>query len=615
MFLFHVGAQLQGKTAGESGYSQISRAFPVDNIKTQYGKLSAEYAKIGWYDKAVTVGFLAFEFGIGGVEKKANDPWAVAKLGGAAYDPNLPTKVGGESVPVEIAELDKSKANFDKAYLSLMAADKKLAGSPNSKESAQEYLLAYAKYIQTGFDLQSRVSHFDQSGLKGVVNGITFALDAATAPLLAVGAGEIVTGAKLAFQQGFKLAARQALKAMPKSFLSSAGYAGLETGSAFFEMDDSREAGRKFMENAPETLGKFRLELLKMKAEATREGRHDIAMELGKAYDQAFDLSVKLQAKEIADRELVRQFGYSMAIGIVMSAALSSGGKAAKSSEIVDGFVKTPTAKAKLPVVKETITKGMHAPDMPKIKDEKMLIAYLDGQGSKGKVAYGSGRNQIEYTTVDPQMGNFGIKLHIAVPGGADKDLGMVAALYKKMMIIADEHRFNFKFVNRMTGKERPDQAGKDFTLYFNDLKTYNEALGDLKSLSNEIKVFNKNKNLDDHLVALNKANDGTGKINMMGEMPIEGADYLRGQVRSHTGLDGIAVPESYFAGTPLTIDASKGSRAFGIDIPAVMKKDNYLIFNDKVLDGGTRELTAPVWNAYQEGQVKVWNYSRKAFD
>jgi hypothetical protein len=166
MFLFQAGAQAQGKTAGEDSYSQILRAFPINAIKTQYGRLSEEFSKIGSYDKAATVGFFSYMFGAGGAERKTNDAFIVAKTG--MSDPSLALKAGGTSVPKEAAELDGSKANFDKAYVALVAADKKLAASPNSKENAQEYLFAYAKYIQTGFDLQSRVQQFDQSGLKGV---------------------------------------------------------------------------------------------------------------------------------------------------------------------------------------------------------------------------------------------------------------------------------------------------------------------------------------------------------------------------------------------------------------------------------------------------------------
>ena len=160
---------------------------------------------------------------MGDRKKTANDSWSVAKTG--LSDSALPLKVGGKSIPTAVDELDKSKNRFDIAYRALLAADKKFASAPDSIAGAQEYLVAYSNYIQAIYDLQSRVQHFNQTGWKGLVSGINFALDAATLPLLMVGAGEAAVGLKFAFQQGFKSAGSLMLKSMPKAAAFSAGYA------------------------------------------------------------------------------------------------------------------------------------------------------------------------------------------------------------------------------------------------------------------------------------------------------------------------------------------------------------------------------------------------------
>ena len=632
MFLFQVDAHAKGRTADAGSYSQISRALPIDKIKTNYANLLSEYAKIGPGDKMLTVGFFASALGYGGTVDKTNDAFIVAKTG--ISNPALPITVGGKSVPTEIAELDESAIRFDKAYKALVAADRKLAGSPNNKENAQQYLFAYVKYIQAGYDLQSRVQHFDQSGMKGVVNGITFALDAATVPLLAVGAGEILTGVKTTFQLGFKAAASQALKNMPKALLQNvlpaAAYSSIETGSEFYKMKDQQEAARKFKENAPEALKMLKIEILKLTMQARNEGKWDVAKELNDTYNQLTELSVKLRAKGIDNRALVEGFAKSFAIGMVMSAALSSGPSESKvarvAEEVENGFLeKSIAGKRKPSVAKETITAEMHAKDMPKIKDEKMLLTYLETkytlQDEHGNYnnkftlspAFG-GSNQLIYSAVESKKtATFGLKLHMAVPGKTDKDLNMVATVYGKLITIAEKHGFNFKFANGMA--KTPEQAGKDFTIYV-DFKTYEKALPDLKLLAGEIKAFGKNQNLADHLMTLNKANGGNGKINMLGEMPIEGVDYLRVHVRSFEEHSGIAVPKEYFAENNVQIDKKKSvTNIAGTNRPAVMEKDGYLIFNDKTLGSGNKPLNEIVLKAYQEGQVKVWDYKWKTFD
>ena len=319
-------AQTGTQATDPSYYAAMSKTIGVADIKKIYSRLVAEYRDLGWYDKAVGTGFFAWEFGIGGADRRANDAWKVAKTG--QFDPNLPIEVGGRSVPKAIADLDKSKANFDLAYNALIGADRQFAKNPDNAASASGYMMAYANYVTALFDFQSRVQQMDQSGLKGVVNGLNFALDAATIPLLAVGAGGLFTGVKFAVSESFAQAGSLMLRNLPKMAPGALGYAGIVASKDYFVMKDREAVAKKFMADAPTATTRLLGELSQLGKMAKDLQMNDLAKQATDLYWNVYSLSEQLKNSKVNYASLATSFLAYFAIGMALSSAFSFGSAA-----------------------------------------------------------------------------------------------------------------------------------------------------------------------------------------------------------------------------------------------------------------------------------------------
>jgi hypothetical protein len=364
----------------------------------------------------------------------------------------------------------------------------------------------------------------------------------------------------------------------------------------------------------------------------------DAARQLEGEYRKLTDLSIKSQNNKIDGAELASQFAKSFAIGMVMSAALTAGapkGKVAKVAEAEEGFIKKPSIEGgiKQPVVKETtIAESIRTPKIKKIKDTKTLMAYLEGQG-KGKLSIGAEPNQVNYSTV-PQNELFEIKVHIAIPGGKNKEK-VAAAVYKELMNSADNIGFGIEYRGKIA---KPEDAGRDITLYFNNRQDYEKALPDIMKVSDKLAAFDKNSNFVSHVMDVNKELGGNGNINILEQVTIVNPgdhqragnliDYAGGtnnyarvqvQVGRNNRFGGIAVPETYFQEG--TINMSKKqlhdtyTEIVNVDIMPVTKTPGYLVLSPKYLDVAELKVTKPVWDALLNGDVKTYNYAAKKLD
>jgi hypothetical protein len=288
-------------------YTALSPGF--EGIRESYLKVERDWAGLSASDLILGLGF-----------------W---KIAGASLKAPFRSRVAAieiiQSEPVQ--NLLKAGADCNIAYKKFVAAHNSLKNSPTDPKCAQGYMLAQIEYVTRLHDIQAQIAHFEQSNQKGkaIINGINFALDAVTLPLLAVGVGELYAGLKMGVSEGFAWAGKAFLKNMAKGALPTLGYAGLMTAGDYYGMKDLQIAASQFDKDAGKSLSLFKNALKKMSTEARNLGMAELKDKTIDLYFKAEHLSDDYKSGDISKAELAGKFAQYFAIGMFMTGIFACG--------------------------------------------------------------------------------------------------------------------------------------------------------------------------------------------------------------------------------------------------------------------------------------------------
>ncbi len=168
-----------------------------------------------------------------------------------------------------------------------------------------------------------------------------------------------------------------------------------------------------------------------------------------------------------------------------------------------------------------------------------------------------------------------GVKLHIMLPSASETEhYAMADYLISRLLAIKSKFspgRFGFKYMKGgSTYRMQGSQFGKDFTLYFNDLQSFDEAKPILAELDMILRSIGP-KNGKPAVLSENAGLIGSTRLNIDSELPLEGTGFMTYSVRHHSGgtlavpvenmgavLQSSGIPQSILENAQRTIHSGK---------------------------------------------------------
>jgi len=269
----------------KNDYSNLLVGF--DNIRNANNRLQQDMKGIGVTDVLLGAGFFKVL-------------WNDVKTGGRGLGP----------AETALKELSLPYADYFGAYNKLEASYNELKKNPNDRNKAISYTLNLLDYNMSLYKMQTIAQHYEQSNAPGkaVVNGIIFAVDAATIPLMAVGIGMAARGGAVVIDAVGNLILRTGLKEAGKSLAVAWIYSSLKTTGSYYGMKDLEAAYKTFDSDAGEALKKLQPLILAQKNAAAKRGDTEIVQRLGTIYNDNQKLVSEFSSKGVDEGKLVDQF-------------------------------------------------------------------------------------------------------------------------------------------------------------------------------------------------------------------------------------------------------------------------------------------------------------------
>ncbi len=199
---------------------------------------------------------------------------------------------------------------------------------------------------------------------------------------------------------------------------------------------------------------------------------------------------------------------------------------------------------------------------------------------------------------------SLGPKVHIALPSLSEKEhYALADNIFSELSRISDEvgPGMSFKFL-RGTWNYRVsnDQFGKDFTLYFTDINTYERVLPHLKNIGNQLYHYAPEREIS----VLNALRKGIApqnlKFNVAHELPV--ASYISQSIRAHHG-------NNLFSNKQKIIRLAQELQFGNTEklLRTFPSRDGYLFISDPFLrNNSTKELNLLLDEAYRRGLLNV---------
>ena len=205
-----------------------------------------------------------------------------------------------------------------------------------------------------------------------------------------------------------------------------------------------------------------------------------------------------------------------------------------------------------------------------------------------------------------------GVKLHIMLPSASEPEhYAMADYLMSQLLALGGKFspgKFGFKYMKgSSTYRMQGSQFGKDFTLYFNDLQSFEQAKPILAQLDMVLRSIGPN-NGKAGVLSKNTGLAG-GRLNIDSELPLEGTGFMTYSVRHHSGGT-LAVPTQELSAISNSAGISEGSLG-GMQKHVHAGTEYFLLSDDFLRAQSTPELNLALENAYRRGILKYFSGDR----